>query len=191
MENSDKDEVIDAGKENISHRKRCEALKKSVFETSQQFKRISRAVSEVGCPLEEHHFSCEPCDSTATAYFDSTRGIVLCQNNISNEKDLENNLIHEMIHAYDWCKFKIDQTNIKHTACTEVRAASLSEDCSWYNEIRRGNFNFLKQHQICARRRAILSLSLSSTCNDYRRAEEAVDVVFSSCYRDKQPFCEE
>jgi hypothetical protein len=34
-------------------------------------------------------------------------------------------VIHELIHAYDICRAKVDWNNCRHYACTEIRASSL------------------------------------------------------------------
>lgn len=44
----------------------------------------------------------------------------LCENTIYNQQAADDVLTHELVHAYDYCKFKYDPDNIKHLACTEV-----------------------------------------------------------------------
>ena len=89
---------------------------------------------------------------------------------------MEHTLVHELVHMYDQCTFKVDWNNLRHHACSEVRritttlarfswrltqysnqrhtvlqirANSLSGDCKWTRELRRGFFSFTKQHQVC------------------------------------------
>lgn len=51
-------------------------------------------------------------------------------------------IVHESIHVYDHCRAVVDwDGNCAHHACTEVRAAALSGDCSMTNELYRGNLN--------------------------------------------------
>lgn len=39
---------------------------------------------------------------------------------------------HEMIHAYDHCRAKdLDWNSCRHHACSEIRAAVLSGDCTF------------------------------------------------------------
>ena len=47
---------------------------------------------------------------------------MLCQNNIISEREMADVMTHELVHAYDNCRGKVDFTNLKHLACTEVRA---------------------------------------------------------------------
>ena len=98
--------------------------------------------------------------------------VLICQNGIRDQKHLEDTLVHEMIHMYDYCRAEVDFKDCSHIACTEVewcmfykqkdllqvRAATLSRDCSWNEELRRGNFGFVKHFQKCVKRRSLLSL---------------------------------
>ncbi|KAJ0402085.1 hypothetical protein ATCC90586_000270 [Pythium insidiosum] len=69
-----------------------------------------------------------------------------------------------------------------------VRAAALSGDCDWKYEFFRKNFNVAKQHQICTRRRAKLSIQSNPSCQG--KEDECLDKVFESCYKDVAPFRE-
>ncbi|OAV97032.1 hypothetical protein PTTG_06422 [Puccinia triticina 1-1 BBBD Race 1] len=132
--------------------------------------------------------------------------IKLCAESLASKGHLEDVLSHELIHAYDHGRFAIDWTNLRHIACTEIRANALSGDCKWTREVDRHNFNFARQRQICARRRAILSVAQhisagspqpgngdetsSSAALASKQAEEVVDQVWSSCWNDTRPFDE-
>ncbi|KAJ1672908.1 Mitochondrial inner membrane protease atp23, partial [Spiromyces aspiralis] len=69
-----------------------------------------------------------------------------------------------------------------------IRAASLSGDCRWLREINRGHYGFIKQHQKCVKRRAILSILNNPSCKSKEDAERAVNKVFNSCFTDTRPF---
>ncbi|KAK0536675.1 Mitochondrial inner membrane protease atp23 [Tilletia horrida] len=127
-------------------------------------------------------------------------GILICSNRISSKGHLERTMAHEMIHWWDHCRFNVNWANVRHNACSEIRAAALSGDCSLPAEFTRGTFlhhpRFLKQHQACARRRAIASLldanSLAHLQGEARlaAAERAVDEVWEACWNDTRPFDE-
>lgn len=68
------------------------------------------------------------------------------------KETFENTLVHELIHAYDFCRAKIDFDNCAQHACTEVRAASLSGECGYLHELFRGHSNIANGHQICVKR---------------------------------------
>lgn len=101
--------------------------------------------------------------------------VVLCENNIPNSKYAAGVITHELIHAFDNCRAKVNFLDPRHLACTEVcggcrismrcshiyslllphfnqiRASSLSGDCFWTKEtFSRLNFGWKKHHQVCA-----------------------------------------
>ena len=97
-----------------------------------------------------------------------------------------------MIHAYDHLRFKVDwDNNLKHAACTEIRASSLSGECRFAREFfTNPNAKFVNQHQACVRRRAQLSLMARPNCRDEREAAKAVNDAWESCFADTRPFDE-
>jgi len=103
---------------------------------------------------------------------------------------MEHTLTHELVHMYDDVKFKVNWGDLRHHACSEIRANSLGGDCKWTREIRRLSFSFSKQHQACVRRRAILSVLANPACPDEAAAERAVNEVWESCFNDTRPFDE-
>ncbi len=131
-------------------------------------------------------------------------------------RDLDEMLVHELIHAYDHCRAKnLRWDDCEMHACSEVcllsfpivivsrctfivpisisifqiRAANLSGDCKYSNEFLRGHFGFTKQHQTCVKRRAELSTKMNPCCGD-GKAKLAVDAVFDRCFADTKPFKE-
>lgn len=116
--------------------------------------------------------------------------ILICSNRIQTKKHLEDTLAHEMLHWWDNCRFKVDWNDLRQHACSEVRAASLSGDCRWGREVRRLHFSVVKQHQECARRRAVLSIMGNPRCSGEEHAKQVVDDVFQSCFNDTRPFDE-
>ncbi|XP_061061079.1 mitochondrial inner membrane protease ATP23 homolog isoform X3 [Eubalaena glacialis] len=116
------------------------------------------------------------------------RQIVLCQNNICNQAHMNRVVTHELIHAFDHCRAHVDWfTDVRHLACSEVRAANLSGDCSLLNEILRLHFGLKQHHQTCVRDRAIRSI-LAVRNISKEVAQKAVDEVFESCFNDHEPF---
>ncbi|KAL4399133.1 Mitochondrial inner membrane protease Atp23 [Malassezia pachydermatis] len=120
----------------------------------------------------------------------SEAGVLLCANRIYSKSHLEDTLAHEMIHWWDHCRFQVDWNNLRHHACSEIRAASLSGDCRWMREVNRRHFAFSKQHQECAKRRAILSVRANPACKDDETATRVVEEVWESCFYDTRPFDE-
>lgn len=55
-----------------------------------------------------------------------------------------------MIHMFDYCRNNVELNNIKHLACTEIRAANLCH-CTFLGAFIKQTaspFNFKKAHQV-------------------------------------------
>ena len=105
--------------------------------------------------------------------------IALCEGGFPEGQEGVNvTLAHELIHAYDHCRAKIRWESCVQHACTEVRAANLSGDCSFNREVvGRGFYAFKGQGQKCVKRRALLSVMANPNCDEIK-AKMAVDKVF-------------
>ena len=114
--------------------------------------------------------------------------IFLCQQHIVSEDHAHQSLVHELIHAIDLCRTKMDPiNNCVHMACTEIRAENLSGECNMMRElINRRVTNFKGHGAECVKRRAILSVEANPTCKG--RSKEFVDAAFDRCFKDTFPF---
>ncbi|KAI3751697.1 hypothetical protein L2E82_22788 [Cichorium intybus] len=66
-------------------------------------------------------------------------GIVVCSNYMNIQDEVNQVVIHELIHAYDDCRAaNLDWTNCAHHACSETRAGHLSGHCHYKRELLRG-----------------------------------------------------
>ncbi|GET93238.1 hypothetical protein, conserved [Leishmania tarentolae] len=101
-------------------------------------------------------------------------------------EQVERNIRHELVHAFDDARGMIESSDCVHQACSEIRAARLSGDCFVGQEVRKGRFNFFEGGQKCVRRRAIMAVDRNPVCRGF--SERAVDTVFSKCYSDYEPF---
>lgn len=112
--------------------------------------------------------------------------IFLCQQYLENEIMAHKTLVHELIHAIDMCRTKMDPLhNCVHLACTEIRAEHLSGECSFIKELPRMK-QFSGHGAECVKRRALLSVKANPNCT--ARAEEYVNAAFPRCYQDLYPF---
>ena len=149
-------------------------------------------LADAGCAIDERFFKIERCSSDVVGGFRPPDGIVLCHNQIHDRTTMENTVAHELIHAYDQCRAgkRMNWSDVRQHACSEVRAANLSGDCHWVNEVMRGKvFAGLKgHHRKCARRRAELSVAMNPKCRGAKYAEEIVGEVFERCFNDTAPF---
>jgi inner membrane protease ATP23 len=138
-----------------------------------------------------HNVRCRRCDTAQSGGFDANYGILLCANHFRNRGHLEDTLAHEMVHAWDHLRFKMDPYDLRHAACMEIRASTLSGECRFTREFfTRGQWSLTQQLQECVRRRAALSVAARRTCKDAAQAERAVDEVWESCFHDTRPFDE-
>ncbi|PSS29668.1 hypothetical protein PHLCEN_2v2816 [Hermanssonia centrifuga] len=175
-----------------AHRGRtCEKWKKELMHYSPSVVFMLKHLKLSGCNVTPDNIVCSPCDMSRSGGFSPQAGaIVMCQSHFFSKRHMEDTLVHELVHMYDHCKFKVDWNNLRHHACSEIRANSLSGDCKYTRELRRGFVSFSKQHQACVRRRAILSVRANPACPDDATAERAVNEVWESCFNDTRPFDE-
>ena len=106
---------------------------------------------------------------------------------------MPNTLAHELVHAYDDARANVDWFNLTHHACTEIRAANLSGDCTFSREFDRGRITPISiagAGARCVRRRAELSVSMHPQCQNMETAAAAVDRAWQSCFHDTAPFDE-
>lgn len=169
---------------------KCRVMLQFAMETSPYAKLLLSAMNSSGCKvLKDRHLSCEDCDGTVSGGFDAgSSQIVLCQNNIHQQSHMNRVVTHELIHSFDHCRAHVDWfNNYRHLACSEIRAANLSGDCTFNNELSRFHFGLKKHHQECVRGRALRSI-LTVRKISREEAEKIVDEVFDSCFNDHAPF---
>eukprot|EP00051_Salpingoeca_urceolata_P007908 m.101616 g.101616 ORF g.101616 m.101616 type:complete len:190 (-) comp15469_c0_seq2:53-622(-) len=172
--------------------KRCERWKLGACRSSSFVQFMLKALHDAGCPVDaSKHFVCEPCPvANTTGAFDASRNqIVLCEDALYSESNTADVLTHELMHAFDHCRGHVDfASNIKHLACTEIRAANVSGDCFFLKEFfNRLNLKIAGQHQRCVKRRAALSVAAAMDVSK-ETAMDAVDEVYEVCFRDTTPF---
>eukprot|EP00049_Salpingoeca_infusionum_P022654 m.8036 g.8036 ORF g.8036 m.8036 type:complete len:239 (+) comp5312_c0_seq2:275-991(+) len=144
-------------------------------------------LDEAGCPVNpDTFFVCEH-GPVAGAFDFEFKEIVLCPKSLISDDSLRDTMTHELIHAFDACRAHVEPLNMKHLACTEIRAANLSGDCRFWNEFDRGNIGLAEQHQRCVRRRAAKSI-MAVLRVTREEAHEAVDSVYDTCFNDFDPF---
>lgn len=176
---------------------RCEKDKKWLFSHSPIIRFLQTEISLLGpqdgsASISEKSVRCRRCTTSQSGGFDPEYGILVCANKLRNKGHLEDTLAHEMVHAYDHMRFKLDPFDLRHAACMEIRAATLSGECRFTREFfTRGQWNLTQQLQECVRRRAALSVAARPGCGgDDVKAARMVNEVWESCFRDTRPFDE-
>ena len=125
-------------------------------------------------------------EQTGTSRLSIQPEVFVCQQYIENEHMAHKTVHHELIHAIDMCRTKMDPLhNCVHLACTEIRAENLSGECSFFKEWFRMS-SFSGHGKACVRRRAILSVQANPNCA--ARAEEYVDAALPRCFQDVYPY---
>lgn len=181
--------------EDSPERKKCNKMLIDAVLKNKTIQFLVNAIESKGCVLPEAFIVCRSCpDNEISGGFAVDPPslpykpmIVVCDNKNLDKVTFENTIVHELIHAYDKCRAKVDFSNCLHHACTEVRASSLSGECDYAQEIRRGHVTFQKGHQNCVTRRALKSVSSNPNCQE-SLAGQALHTVFRSCYKDTAPF---
>ncbi|EEU46514.1 Mitochondrial inner membrane protease ATP23 [Fusarium sp. LHS14.1] len=183
--------------------KRCEDYRDWLFTYSPVVRFMSEKIQALNGRLDPSNVVCRRCPAhleedgqvhRQSGGFSPNHGILLCANEVRDRKHLEDTLAHEMVHAWDHLRWKVDWTgdkDLKHAACTEIRASMLSGECRWTREsFTRGNWKLTQQFQNCVRTRAIQSVMARPRCKDDVQATKVVNQVWDSCFSDTRPFDE-
>lgn len=172
----------------------CESHRDFLFKYSPIIRYMSDNITKLGGDLGKHNVRCRTCKTGMMGGFDKDMGIVMCAQYLDSRSKVEDTLAHEMVHAYDHLRFNVDWNDLKHVACTEIRASNLSGECRWANEFfRNKQMKFNMHHQDCVRRRAVKSVMARPQCQGEGgdlKAVRAVNEVWDSCFRDTRPFDE-
>lgn len=110
--------------------KMCEKWRDNLLQTSPLIVFMRKNISQLGGDVGPHNIRCRTCltePESGTVKmeggFDHQYGIRICANRVETKSKMEDVMAHEMVHAYDHLRFKtnLDDTNLRHAACTEVR----------------------------------------------------------------------
>ncbi|CAL5325649.1 unnamed protein product [Camellia sinensis] len=117
-----------------------------------------------------------------------TVAIMVCSNHMNFQDEVNQVVVHELIHAYDDCRAaNLDWANCAHHACSEIRAGHLSGDCHYKRELLRGFVKIQGHEQDCVRRRVMKSVIANPYCSE-AAAKDAMEAVWDVCYNDTKPF---
>ncbi|KAF5201226.1 Mitochondrial inner membrane protease atp23 [Thalictrum thalictroides] len=143
---------------------------------------------KAGCHVGDNFFEAIKCDVGVGGGYLRGDGIKVCSNGVSLQNEVDQVLIHELIHVYDDCRAaNLEWENCAHHACSEIRANHLSGDCHYKRELLRGSMKIRGHEQECVRRRALMSVRNNPNCSK-AAAKDAMDAVWDICYNDTKPF---
>ncbi|KAI7904505.1 peptidase M76 [Cokeromyces recurvatus] len=152
-----------------------------ILKTSTKVAVLLNAIQTLSKNALSRGITCRPCIGTTQeskmGYYDGTyKRVVICCDHIRTREELEDTLVHELIHAFDSVR-KGNFKSVCHLiACGEVRASALGQ-CA--------NIKSEKKRKECIWKDAVNSTKLH--CGS-ERAEKTVKEVFYNCTRDETPF---
>ncbi|KAI0200756.1 peptidase M76 family-domain-containing protein [Astrocystis sublimbata] len=181
--------------------KECEKWRDFALQHSPTVVFLRQKIEALNGKIDASNVVCARCPARLTedgqihgmsGGFNPSQGILLCANAVSSQSHVEDTLAHEMVHAWDHLRWKMDWTgdkDLKHAACTEIRASMLSGECRWTKEaLTRRNYTLTQQFQDCVRKRAVQSVMNRPRCKDDVQAVKVVNQVWDSCFSDTRPF---
>ncbi|XP_008808164.1 mitochondrial inner membrane protease atp23 [Phoenix dactylifera] len=171
----------------MSQKECTDRIRKSLKHPMVRF--LREHMEKAGCPVWVRLLMAINCrDQVAAGGYASGQGITVCCNHMTYQDEINQVLIHELIHAYDDCRAKnMNWNNCAHHACSEIRANHLSGDCHYKRELLRGFMKIRGHEQECVRRRALKSVQNNPYCSD-AAARDAIEAVWDTCYNDTFPF---
>ncbi|KAK7940920.1 peptidase M76- ATP23 [Apiospora aurea] len=115
--------------------KRCEDWRDFALQHSPTVRFLREKVETLNGRLDKDNVICRRCPARLTedgeihrqsGGFSPDHGILICANEVRDRSHLEDTLAHEMVHAWDHLRWKMDWTgdkDLKHAACTEIAYA--------------------------------------------------------------------
>lgn len=103
---------------------RADSDKAWLFANSPIIRFMRHNIQLLGHDINETNVRCRRCETKQSGGFDPEYGILICANQLRNRGHLEDTMAHEMVHAWDYLRFKYnDPKDLRHAACTEVGTA--------------------------------------------------------------------
>jgi len=109
--------------------KNCDEWRDWCFKYSPTVIFLRKNIEALNGDLNENNVRCRRCPTRRTedggfvrqgGGFSPDHGILICANEMRDRKHLEDTLAHEMVHAWDHLRWKVDWADLRHAACTEV-----------------------------------------------------------------------
>lgn len=149
---------------------------------------LKEHLEKSGCRIGDNFIRAVHCNKMASGFYVRGLGIQVCSNYMRYQDEVNQVIIHELIHAYDECRAaNLEWSNCAHHACSEIRAGHLSGDCHYKRELLRGFLKIRGHEQECVKRRVMKSLSINPNCSE-TTSKETMEAVWDICYNDTMPF---
>eukprot|EP00929_Paragymnodinium_shiwhaense_P059557 TRINITY_DN2982_c0_g1_i4.p1 TRINITY_DN2982_c0_g1~~TRINITY_DN2982_c0_g1_i4.p1 ORF type:complete len:224 (+),score=31.28 TRINITY_DN2982_c0_g1_i4:122-793(+) len=166
----------------------CKFLSEQAF-GHWKVKTLLNALSAMKAPVDLVCVRC-PADAKHRAgYSPKHNKVWICANRFWNPFEFRRVLVHELVHAFDFARAKIDTSSCVHMACTEIRAWNMSGECElwtkWWETL---GEDMVNRKQRCVREGALASLLDSERCRDPAIARAALEEAWQPCWHDHWPF---
>ena len=129
--------------------------------------------------------------------------VVICSDKCRDLEKVTRILTHELVHMFDDCTAKVDWSNLRHLACSEVpslctcfckklecifqvRAANIAHCLGPVSGYLRDGAPLFGGHTACVKAKASRSVELVGKVSK-GEAEQVVSEVFARCYADLEP----
>eukprot|EP00916_Digyalum_oweni_P008098 GHVL01013563.1.p1 GENE.GHVL01013563.1~~GHVL01013563.1.p1 ORF type:complete len:227 (+),score=36.23 GHVL01013563.1:50-730(+) len=151
---------------------------------------LLRALSASQAPVD---LICVKCDKNAShkaGYSPKYHRVWICGNKVKGYFDFKRTLIHELVHAFDFARAKIDTSNCEHVTCSEIRAINLSGECGFFAKqgIRWDRSKEQSAKEIFIRRQVFDSVIENPNCRNQKLVNDCISKVWQRCIRDTWPF---
>lgn len=106
--------------------RRCESQRDHLLQYSPLIRYLSTNIAQLGGKLDSSNIRCRRCEphERMQGGFDPRYGIKLCANVLEGRKKVEDTLAHEMVHAWDHLRWRVNWEaeggDLRAVACTEV-----------------------------------------------------------------------
>lgn len=82
---------------------------------------IQKHLNLSGNPVPASNIQCGTCGTARAGGFSpDLGGVFLCSDQMFSKSHMETTIAHELLHMYDHTTFKMDWSNLRHHACSEV-----------------------------------------------------------------------
>lgn len=109
--------------------KRCEANRDYLLQYSPIVTFLRDEIGKLGGQINKNNMICRMCTAEQSGGFHLDHGILLCANKFRNRGHQEDTMAHEMVHAWDHLKYKVEMDDLRHQACLEVCATDALDPC--------------------------------------------------------------
>lgn len=114
--------------------KNCEEWRDYCFKYSPTVIFMQKNIKDLNGDLNPENVNCRRCPAVRLedgslswkgrgGGFSPDHGILLCSNEMRDRKHVEDTLSHEMVHAWDHLRWKVDWADLRHAACSEVSSS--------------------------------------------------------------------